>query len=145
MLSKNLTEKQKEIVLYVFFGVLTTIVAWVSYYFFRWVFIGFGIDGTTIPVILHWIVAVTFAYFTNRKWVFQSKENRAAGIFREMFMFYAGRLFTLGVMTVLMYLLIDMTGRSGGLYELLVFGFVNAVVLVLNYVISKLFVFRKGK
>ena len=129
--------KYKEILLYILFGGLTTVVSFGTFYIFRSVF---GIHEL-IANVLSWIFAVTFAYVTNRLWVFESKAKGAKELAGEAASFYGGRVFTLLVETAMMWV---------G-YSRLHFNYwgtkvvANMVVLILNYVISKLFVFRDKK
>lgn len=147
--------------LYVIFGVLTTIISFASYYAARWIFpdadsvpewlrwifsltSAFGTDSSTaLPVVISWILSVTFAFVTNRTIVFRSSEKRAAGVLREAVSFYLARLATLFVDLVIMFLTVDLTGIDNGLYELGCKIFSNVVILILNYILSKLVVFRK--
>ncbi len=146
--------------MYIIFGVCTTIISFVTYYLFRWIFpdensvpawlgwiynitAAFGTESATaLPVLLSWICSVTFAFVTNRLFVFQSKAQKA-GIAKECAMFYLSRVFTLFVDLVIMFLLVDLTGITHPLYEFGAKVLSNVVVLVLNYVLSKVFVFRK--
>lgn len=148
--------------MYVIFGVGTTIISFVTYYIFRqlfpnegsvpvwlkWTFNLAGIFGaesdTALPVLLSWICSVTFAFITNRLFVFESKAKKA-GVLLEGLMFYLSRVFTLFVDIVIMFLMVDLTGINGALYEFFAKAVSNVVVLILNYVLSKLFVFRKKK
>ena len=146
--------------MYIIFGVCTTVISFLTYYLFRWIFPDensvpswlrwifnitavFGTESNTaLPVILSWICSVTFAFITNRIFVFQSSTKKA-GILRECVMFYLSRVFTLFVDLVIMFLLVDLTGIQNGIYEFAAKVISNVVVLVLNYVLSKVFVFRK--
>ena len=104
----------------------------------------FGTDSATaLPVIISWILSVTFAFVTNRTVVFRSTEKRASGVLREAASFYAARLATLFVDLVIMFLLVDLTGIQNSWYELGCKLFSNVIILILNYVLSKLLVFRK--
>jgi len=132
--------KNREIVMYVVFGVATTIVSFATYFAARWIFSG---ENTSPAVMISWVCAVTFAYITNSLWVFESSAETATGIVRELAKFYGSRLMTLGVELLLMFLLVDLNGISGGWYELCARGFVSVVVTVLNYFLSKIIVFRK--
>ena len=85
------------------------------------------------------------AYITNRIWVFQSKVKGFAKNTLQALSFYAARLFTLFVDLIIMFLLVNLPGIENGLYEFCAKVFSNIVVLVLNYVFSKVFVFRKEK
>lgn len=159
---KSLYKEYKEPVNYIFFGVLTTVVSFGTYYLFRWIYPNeesvpgflkwvfnltavFKTESTTVlPVFLSWLCAVTFAYVTNRIWVF---ESRAKGwhILSEAGKFFGSRVFTLFVDILIMFLLVDLTGIKGVWWELFAKIADNAVVLVLNYILSKLLVFRKKK
>jgi len=124
----------KELILYIVFGVLTTLVSFVTYYFF----------GTILGLhyllanILSWIAAVLFAYFTNRKWVFETHVRGMAQL-REFALFIAARLFSLGVEEAGLWLLVDVIGAGSNLAKIIM----QVVVVILNYVFGKLIVFRK--
>lgn len=148
--------------MYIIFGVCTTLISFVTYYIFRWVFPDensvpewlkwiFNItsamgteSATALPVLLSWVCSVTFAFVTNRLFVFQS-EAKKAGVLREGVTFFLSRVFTLVVDLVIMFLLVDLTGIRNGLYEFAAKVLSNIVVLILNYILSKVFVFRKKK
>ena len=122
---------KKELILYVVFGVLTTVVNIIAYV----VFAKFLNVDYIISNIIAWFLSVLFAYITNRIWVFESKSDN---ILREISLFFGGRLFSGVVDTSLLYLMVDI---------LLIGDFVSKVVtqiivVVLNYVISKLVVFK---
>jgi len=140
---KNLSEQQREIALYVIFGVLTTVISFVSYFLFRLILPESVISATALPVAFSWICAVTFAYITNKIWVFKSKQENISGVIREFFGFYVARLFTLSVDLAAMFLLVDLAGLKGGWHELLARVLVSVAVLVLNYILSKVFIFKK--
>ncbi len=156
----ELYRKYREIILYIVFGVLTTLVSIVTYFVIRTLFpdeqsapdilkwsyrLTFtdGDSSTVLPNIVSWIVSVTFAYITNRIWVFQSRVKGAGKVLAQALSFYGARLFTLFVDLIIMYLLVNLPAIENGFYELCVKIFSNIVVLVLNFVFSKLFVFRK--
>lgn len=160
---RELFHRYREVISYLFFGVLTTLVSIISYAVFRavfpnaesvpawlsWIFTlteRFGVESNTIfPNILSWILASTFAFITNRVFVFKSENRTFSKVFPEALKFYASRLSTLLVDVLLMFLLVDLTGFHAGWYELLAKIFTNVVVIVLNYIFSKIFVFRKKK
>lgn len=132
---KDLCIKYKEVLLYLIFGGLTTVVSlasfWVCTYPLR--------INVLISNVISWICAVTFAYFTNAKWVFEARPATRGEAFRQFVSFYAGRLATLGVEEAI--LLVFVTLLHGN--EMIVKVIAQVVVVVLNYVVSKLFVFRK--
>lgn len=160
---KELFRKYREIIMYLIFGVATTIVSIVSYAVFRavfpdaqsvpawlsWIFTltsRFGIESSTVlPNILSWVLASTFAFVTNRIIVFRSGSRAFGEVLLEALKFYASRISTLLVEIVLMFLLVDLTGFHAAWYELSAKIFSNIVVIILNYVFSKIFVFRRAK
>ena len=79
----ELYKKYKEVINYLIFGGLTTVVSMVSYFIFTRVF---GIDEVVSSAI-SWFCAVTFAYITNKIWVFESKTNTVGSFFKEAVMF----------------------------------------------------------
>ena len=133
---KRLLNKYKEIILYLVFGVLTTVVSIASYYICTKTFLdtnsGFQIQ---IANVISWILSVTFAYITNKLFVFESRGN----VFKEAVKFYASRLSTLACEMVLMYLLVTVMHFG----DLPVKIFVQFVVIAANYVLSKLVVFKE--
>jgi len=142
----KLYKKHKEIVHYLIVGCLTTLVSIVSYNLFRiWIednevykILGFSFKGYLICTVLSWIIAVTFAYFTNRKYVFESKEEN---VVKEMSQFFAARILSLGAEIVVMMLLVDVFLFNDRISKVIV----QFIVFVLNYVFSKLFVFKNKK
>ena len=124
-------KKHREVLLYLFFGALTTVVSWGSFYLLHYP-IGWN---EHIANLLSWVAAVLFAFLTNRTWVFSAKGS----FLREMLLFFAARLTTLGVEEV--FLLVFTTLLKKEAMPVKIVG--NLLVLVLNYVFSKLIVFRK--
>ena len=133
---KALGIKYKEVLLYLIFGGLTTVVSLVSFWLCTYPLR----INVLIANVISWICAVTFAYFTNAKWVFEAKPRSRGEAIRQFVSFYAGRLATLGAEEAI--LLIFVTLLHGN--EMLVKLIAQLVVVVLNYVVSKLFVFKKG-
>ena len=131
---KELFMKYKEVISYLFFGVLTTVVNFVVYFACT--------DGLHINYLaataVSWVAAVLFAYVTNRKWVFESKVSGFMPIPREMAVFVGCRVFS-GVMDMgIMFISVDMIGISDRIAK-----FVTQVaVVVLNYIFSKIIIFR---
>ncbi len=142
-------QKNREVLMYLFFGVMTTLVSFLTAGISKYLLelIKYSDDNTKetvvaiVSTVISWICAVTFAYVTNRIWVFDSKVKGAKGIFAEMVSFYGGRVFTLLVEMGMMWLGYSVMGINYWVTKIVA----NIVVLVLNYVISKLFVFRKNK
>ena len=131
---KELFMKYKEVISYLFFGVLTTVVNFVVYFACT--------DGLHINYLaataVSWVAAVLFAYVTNRTWVFESKVSGFMPILREMAVFVGCRVFS-GVMDMgIMFISVDMIGISDRIAK-----FVTQVaVVVLNYIFSKIIIFR---
>lgn len=122
---------RKEIVLYVIFGILTTLVNIVAYFLFSKLL---GINYL-ISNILAWFFSVLFAYVTNRIYVFESKN---ANILKEIVLFFSGRIFSGVLDTVLMFIFIDLFLINDFISKLIIL----VTVVILNYVISKLIVFK---
>ncbi len=139
---RNLWNKYREPIGYLFFGVLTTAVSFLSAGWGKWVLerLGGSTDViATVSTVFSWICAVTFAYVTNRVWVFQSTATGFAAIAKEAAAFYGGRVTTLLFETAFMWLGISLLSFDYWWTKIAA----NVVVLILNYVISKLVVFRK--
>ncbi len=152
--------QHKQIILYFAFGIGTTIVSFLSYYltrvffpdeesvprFLAWIYNitrVFGIESNTaLPVIVSWFLSVTFAFLTNRVYVFESRADTFGKFMLEALRLYASRIATLFVDLLIMFLLVDLTGIHNALYEFCAKIFSNIIVLILNYILSKVFVFR---
>lgn len=128
---KKLYKKNKEVINYIIVGALTTLVSISSYWLIRFV-----LKNYIILSILSWICAVSFAYITNRLFVFESKEE---DIVKEIFKFISCRLITLLLELVLMIIFVDLLQINDMISKIIL----QVVVLVLNYILSKLFVFAK--
>ncbi len=135
-------QKNREMLMYLFFGVMTTAVSFVTAGIAKYLCENAGLGKSAvsnISTVVSWICAVTFAYVTNRIWVFDSKVKGKKGILTEMVSFYGGRVFTLLVEMGMMWLGYSVMGINYWVTKIVA----NIVVLILNYVISKLFVFKK--
>ena len=134
---KELYIKYKELINYLVVGVMTTVVSLVTYYGCVLTFLdpNSAIE-LQIANIISWVAAVTFAYFTNRKFVFESTESNMV---KEAAKFYASRLSTLGMDMVIMFVGVTWLGFSDKIMKLVV----QVVVTIANYVISKFLVFKK--
>lgn len=128
-------KKYKEMLLYLFFGGLSFIVSIATYALFN---VGMNINEL-IANVLSWIITVMFAFLTNRVWVFQSPTNGVAEFVKQMFVFYSGRVITLVVEEVILLVFITWLGFNSMLVKVVA----QVIVILLNYVISKLVVFRK--
>lgn len=131
----NVFNKYKEVILYLFFGVLTTVVSLTSYYLCSEVLhIHYLISN-----VISWVFAVAFAYVTNRIFVFESKSNDLNSVLREIITFVNCRLLSGVIDTGVMFLLVSVLFIND-LYAKL---FTQVIVVVLNYVFSKLIIFKK--
>ena len=134
--------KYEEKWLYLVFGVLTTVVSFAAAGLAKAVLENAGSYGdkavSDISTVFSWVCAVTFAYITNKLWVFESNAKGLKNIAVEGGKFYGGRVFTLAVEWVMMHVGFGILGVNYWLMKVLA----NVVVLILNYVISKIFVFK---
>lgn len=128
----NLYKKYEEIVNYLIVGGLTTLVSIVIYAVCTK---GFHINYMVSNVI-SWIISVLFAYITNRMFVFKSKSNNIA---LEIYQFFKYRIFSFLIDVLLMYVLVELINIDDMISKIIV----QIIVIVLNYVFSKLFVFKK--
>lgn len=134
--------KYEEKWLYLVFGVLTTIVSFLTAGISKMILENASLSDKMvgdISTVISWICAVTFAYVTNRLWVFESHAKGAKEIVSEAASFYGGRLATLGVELLMMRIGYVWLGFNYWVVKIIA----NVVVLILNYVVSKIFVFRK--
>ncbi len=127
--------KHKKIINYLFFGVCTTIVNILSYYVLSHV-LNLSIMFSTI---IAWVLAVLFAYITNRKWVFTSKAKNSKDILLEIFDFFSCRLATGLIDILLMFIFVEKLQFNDVLIKIVA----NIVVIILNYVLSKLVIFKE--
>jgi putative flippase GtrA len=135
---KELFYKYYELITYVFFGGITTLVDFVIYYALLW---AFGEDIYILASVAAWAGAVLVAYVTNKTLVFRDKTEGAVAIFWQTVRFVLSRVLTLGVQTALMWLFVDVIEMSEWLVKLPV----AVVIVILNYVASKIMVFTKKK
>ena len=126
-------KKHKEVLLYLLFGGLTTLVSIATFA----LFIALGINEL-IANVLSWILAVLFAYVTNRTWVFSSDADTKAAVIKEMASFFGGRLATLLVEEAILAVFITWLGFPAMWVKVAA----QIVVIVLNYIVSKFFVFK---
>ncbi len=128
-------KRHKEKLLYLFFGGLTTVVSLVTFWFVDRIMM----QNEHVANLVSWFLAVLFAFVTNRIWVFESKTEGVAAFLRQAVGFYGGRLATLGMEELLLLIFITWLHFDSMVVKIAA----QVVVLILNYVISKLFVFRK--
>ena len=132
---RQLFEKHRDKILYVVFGVLCTAINTGVY----WI-CAHPLNMPVLPgTMIAWFLAVLFAYLTNRKWVFHSEASTRGEYIREFVYFYLCRLATGLLDWALMYLLVDRLHWD----DLPVKIGVNLLVILLNYIASKLVIFKK--
>ena len=141
---KDLLIRYREVILYLIFGGLTTVVDW-GLSFLLYHFWGDAIEAHVWLVhganVIAWGAAVLFAFITNRIWVFESKKKGFLPVLGELGSFAGGRVMTLLLQEAMFVIFFDILGIN----EFVVKVVAAVLVIILNYVISKLFVFRKKK
>lgn len=132
---RSLIEKYWDILSYLFFGVLTTLVNY-AVYLPVYNLLGFS---ASVSNVFSWVAAVAFAFLTNKPFVFKSHDWSKETVIPELTKFVSCRIAS-GVMeTVILLVTVDILGWNGNIWKLLT----QIMVMVLNYVFSKLVVFRK--
>lgn len=132
---KKLFEKYKSIILYGFFGVLTTVINIASY------FVCYNIlkIPNVISTIVAWVLGVVFAFVTNKLFVFDSKSFEKNIILHEIITFFGCRVLT-GVLDVgIMWIAVDIMNWNSILWKVIS----NILVIIANYIASKLVIFKK--
>lgn len=131
----ELIKKYKSVISYLFFGVCTTVINMATYY------LCYNVSGIpNVPsTMIAWVVAVVFAYITNKLFVFDSKSFKADVLVREVASFFGCRLLTGILDVIIMYVAVDVMDMNSTLWKLVS----NVLVIILNYVASKLVIFKK--
>lgn len=147
---KRMFIKHKEIIMYLVFGVLTTVVSWGSYAVFESAFKKAIVDVNVLVAVanvLSWVTAVLFAYITNKLFVFESKSFKPTTLFKEIGLFVGSRLISGAVEWVGVPLLvwIGLNQTIFGVEGMVAKVLVSVIVVILNYILSKLIVFKKEK
>ncbi|NLP17442.1 MAG: GtrA family protein [Clostridiales bacterium] len=124
----------RETISYCIFGVLTTIVNFISYE---------GLYRLRIPNLtanwMAWVIAVSFAYVVNKWSVFRSRSSTIKVELAKIMKFYAARLLSLGVEQLGMYVFVELLGINRWLIK----ASLSIIVIILNYIFSKLYIFQK--
>ena len=134
---KELFKQYKEIILYLIFGVLTTVVNIVVFELFT------NVLNTNylISNAIAWLISVLFAYITNRIYVFKSKAKEKKAIIKEISSFFGFRLLS-GIMDMaFMFIFVSLLHLNESIMKIVV----NVIVVILNYIFSKVFIFKKDK
>ena len=136
---------KREVFDYLIFGVLATVVNWAAYIITSRVYIVHLIpdDETLMKMVsnvIAWIAAVLFAYWTNRTFVFKSEVTGKGAVFKEFVAFIGARITTFLVEMFLFWIMIDKMHINDIVSKVVI----SVVVIILNYVFSKLFIFKKS-
>lgn len=132
----NFIKKNKEIILYLIVGGLTTLVSFAVQWLFKDVI---PLSRAFLATFIAWAVSVLFAFFANKLIVFEKKEKK--GFFKELTLFYASRLFTGALEVGAMALFVDALLMNYWAIKIIA----NIVIIVLNYIFSKYIIFRSKR
>ncbi len=139
----NLYKKYEEIINYLVMGALATVVNLaVKYALLFTIFDASNAKQLQIAVFISWVVACVFAYLTNRFIVFKSKSNK---IFKEFVEFLSARIFTLFLEMLIMFIFVTCLKLNSNLWIIIWSLVAQVVVIVVNYILSKLIIFKKEK
>ena len=156
---KELLKKYEEIIRYVVFGLITSVVALGTFFTVLWIGTFFFHDEAGNPTnglrlfanILKWIFAVLVSLYTNKKWVFFDKAKEKKTVFRQLVSFAGSRVATLLLDLAVYFGMLWILGAAGYAgFRFFTPDFVakmiaELVVIIANYILSKLFVFKKDK
>jgi putative flippase GtrA len=134
---KELCTKYEEIIAYLIVGVLNTLVSWAAWFLCAYTVLDALVVWQNVLLsVIAWVVGVVFGYFMNRIFVFKSKEPN---ILKEFLQFSGGRVSTWALDAVMMVLMVNILNINEAFSKI----FVSVLVMIGNYLISKLFVFKK--
>lgn len=131
---KALFIKYREVILYLIFGVLTTLVSLGVYYVLLWCSVHY-----IAAHVFSWAAAVAFAFVTNKIFVFEDKDTSDTTLFRQIWQFVSVRIASGILETALLWLMVDVLLIGEGIAKIPV----AVITVIVNYVASKLFVFKK--
>lgn len=132
---KSLMHKYWDVISYLFFGVMTTVV---NYLVYLPVYNVLGLSAALSNAIA-WAVAVAFAYLTNKPFVFKSHDWSLKTVIPELSKFIGCRVASGAAETLILLVTVDLLGWNGNIWKLLT----SVIVVVMNYFASKFLVFRK--
>ena len=145
---KQWFSKYREIIRYLFWGVMTTVVSWASYSIVSWLLASLFDTAVTVFVAncISWICAVLFAFVTNKVWVFDSRDWSHSTVLPELGKFVSSRLITgmLEIVAVPLLVTCGLHQTIFGIEGMVAKVIVSFAVVLLNYVFSKLFIFKKN-
>jgi putative flippase GtrA len=132
---KSFVQKYWDILSYLFFGGLTTIVNYIIYLpCYNWLQFSAAVSN-----VIAWVVAVAFAYLTNKPFVFKSHDWSAKTVIPELAKFIGCRVGSGLLETGILFVAVDLLLRNGNIWKLVT----SVLVVILNYIASKLLVFKK--
>lgn len=130
-----LLEKYRDILMYLIFGVLTTIVNYIVFLpVYNWMALSAAVSNA-----IAWVVAVAFAYLTNKPFVFKSHDWSWKTVAPELTKFVSCRVASGAMETVILLITVDLLGWNGNIWKLIT----NILVVIVNYFGSKLLVFKR--
>ena len=131
----SLLKKHQEIISYLFFGGMTTVVNYIIYLpCYNLLHLSGALSNTVA-----WVVAVAFAYLTNKPFVFKSNDWSAKTVIPELAKFVGCRIGSGLAETAIIFITVDLLSFNGNIIKIIT----SILVVILNYVASKLVVFRK--
>ena len=132
---RMLIRKHYDILAYLFFGVLTTLVNYIVYLpCYNLLHL-----SATFSNVIAWVAAVAFAYVTNKPFVFKSHDWSRQTVIPELTKFVGSRIFSGALETAIIFVTVDLLLLNGNVMKLVT----SVLVVILNYVASKLLVFNK--
>ncbi len=131
---KALYSRYYDLIAYLFFGVLTTLVNYLVY-----LPCYHALENASVSNVIAWVAAVVFAYLTNKPFVFKSHDWSAKTVLPELTKFVSCRIGSGAAETVILFVAVDWLGGNGTIWKLVT----SVLVVLLNYVASKLLVFKK--
>ena len=124
---KELYIKYKEIINYLIFGVLTTLINFIAFFIF---------NKLNVELLINNVLS--FAYITNKIFVFESKTSNKIELFKEIILFYSCRIFSLLVEEAMLFILVQKMGINEYIIKIIA----QIVIIIMNYLLSKLIAFK---
>lgn len=134
---KKIYYKYEKIILYIFFGGLTTLINILGYYLLYQVM---GLPNM-LSNLIALVISILFAYVTNKTKVFKSKRNSYRELFKEIGLFYSARALTGAMDMLIMFIGIDLLGFNYMVIKIIS----NIVVIVSNYILSNVIIFKNDE
>lgn len=127
--------KYRSLVRYVFWGGMTTLINIVSF----WLFVDALKMNYQFANVISWFITVLAVYFTNKVWVFESEYSTIARFAKELLMFFASRIITLGIDVLVLFIGIQILHGNNLVIKIID----NVIVIIVNYIFSKYIIFKK--